>query len=96
MAYAEFDSVGQDLTECLVFVVESGLHSIDLQIKSLKRLTRALQDATPDGKEEVEAVAELVEEVGLYFGSAEAMRRYNIDTKFAGRRALEEARCVST
>jgi hypothetical protein len=55
-------------------------------------LTRSLQDATPDAREEVAAVASLVGEVGRYFGSDAAMQQYVVEKKFSGRRALEEAR----
>lgn len=65
---------------------------MELQIQNLKRLSRALQEATPDAKDEVVAVARLVEEVVQYFGSQEAIDRYSIDTVFAGGKALEEAR----
>jgi hypothetical protein len=92
---ADNDSNEQDATESLGYIIESGLHSISLQIKSLKRLTRSLQEATPDAKEEAEAVASLVAEAGQYFGSSEALKRYSVDAKFAGRRALEEARVAA-
>jgi hypothetical protein len=81
-----------DPTEALSFIIHSSLHGIELQIQNLKRLTRTLQEATPDAKEEVVAVAKLVAETVKYFGSQEALDRYRIDNKFAGRKGLEEAR----
>ncbi|KAF2827725.1 hypothetical protein CC86DRAFT_445620 [Ophiobolus disseminans] len=89
------DLIEHNVTESLGYIIESGLHGIGLQIKSLKRLTRSLQEVTPDAREEVAAVASLVGEAGRYFGSSEALRLYPIDRKFAGRRALEEARHVA-
>lgn len=80
------------MTESLGFVIESHLQSIDLQAQMLKTLTRSLQDATLGAKEEAVAVGGLVSEVGKFFGSQEAMDRYRIDTRFAGGKALEEAR----
>jgi hypothetical protein len=74
------------------YVINAGLHSIKLQIQNLKRLTRSLQEATPDAREEVAAVAALVGDVGRYFGSEAALQRYAVDKKYSGRRALEEAR----
>jgi hypothetical protein len=85
----------KDVTESLGYIIQSGLDSIKLQSQSLKRLTRSLQEATPDAREEVEAVALLVEEVARYFGTDEALKRYPVDQRFAGRRALEEANEVA-
>jgi hypothetical protein len=76
----------------LSFIIHSNLHSVELQIQNLKRLSRTLQEATPDAKEEVVAVAKLVAETVKYFGSQEALDRYRIDDRFAGRKGLEEAR----
>lgn len=80
------------MTESLGFIIQSHLNSIQLQIQTLKRLTRSLQEATPDAKEEVIAVSSLVREVERFFGSPESLDRYPIDPKFAGKKALEEAR----
>jgi hypothetical protein len=55
-------SSGLDPTETPSFIIHSSLHSIELQTQNLKRLSRSLQEATPDAKEEVVAVARLVEE----------------------------------
>lgn len=82
--------------ETLSFVIHSCLHSIELQIQNLKLLSRTLQEATPDAREEVEAVSRLVAETVKYFGSQDALRRYSIDERFSGRKALEEARCASS
>jgi hypothetical protein len=68
------------------------LHSIKLQIQNLKTLTRSLQEATPDAKDEMQAVSSLVKEVDRYFGTEAALNRSQVDQKFSGRRALEEAR----
>ncbi|KAL5121154.1 hypothetical protein ACEQ8H_001006 [Pleosporales sp. CAS-2024a] len=81
-----------DATDSMGYIITASLHSIQLQMKNLKRLTRSLQEATPDARDEVRAVASLVNEVAQYFGSEAAERRYPVDTKFSGRRALEEAR----
>ncbi|KNG47606.1 hypothetical protein TW65_05645 [Stemphylium lycopersici] len=81
-----------DPTESLGFIIHSSLHSIELQMQNLKRLSRTLQEATPDAKEEVVAVAKLVTEIVKYFGSEEALNCYSIDERFAGRKGLEEAR----
>jgi hypothetical protein len=82
----------QDPTKSLGYVIDAGLHSIKLQIQGLKRLTRSLQEVTPDAEDEVLAVAKLVAETERYFGSDAALNRYSVDKKFGGRRALEEAR----
>lgn len=55
-------------------------------------MTRSLQEATPDAKEEVIAVNSLVEEIAQYFGSQDALDRYAIDARFTGGKALDEAR----
>ncbi|KAF2031868.1 hypothetical protein EK21DRAFT_110534 [Setomelanomma holmii] len=81
--------------ESLGYIIDSSLHSIRLQIKGLKRLTRALQDATPDAKQEFTAVSARVDDVVRFFGSEGATRRYPVDSKFVGRRALEEVKVAA-
>ncbi|KAF1844035.1 uncharacterized protein K460DRAFT_342946 [Cucurbitaria berberidis CBS 394.84] len=81
-----------DATETIGFIIHSSLQSIELQIQTLKRLSRSLQEASPDAKDEVVGVASLVEEIAQYFGSQDALDRYAVDTKFAGGKALDEAR----
>jgi hypothetical protein len=76
----------------LSFVIHNSLHSIELQIQNLKRLSRTLQEVTPDAEDEVNAVARLVAETVDYFGSQEALSRLSINEKIAGRKGLEEAR----
>lgn len=82
----------KDPTESIGYAITASLQSIRLQIKNLKRLTRSLQDVTPDAMQEVAAVSALVGDVGRYFGSEAAIEHYAVDKKFSGRRALEEAR----
>jgi hypothetical protein len=82
----------QDPTESVYYMINASLHSIKMQIQNLKRLTRSLQEATPDARGEVAAVSSRVAEVAKYFGSDAALDRYAVDKKFSGRRALEEAR----
>jgi hypothetical protein len=84
-----------DPTGSLGYIIDSSLHGIRLQIKSLKRLTRFLQDATPDAKEEVVAVSSLVGDAVRFFGSEAAMKKHPVDNKFAGRRALEEVKAAA-
>ena len=84
-----------DPTEAPGFVIHSLLHSIELQIQTLKRLSRPLQEATPDAKNEVVNVARLVEKTAQYFGSDVALKFYSIDPRFAGRQALDEAHFTS-
>ena len=79
------------MTETLGFVIRSHLQSIRLNIQTLGMLTRSLQEASPGFKEEAVAVQKLVCEVDTFFGLEEALDQYSIDTKFAGRKALEEA-----
>ncbi|KAF2500121.1 hypothetical protein BU16DRAFT_613917 [Lophium mytilinum] len=89
------DEFVEDPTESLGFEIQASLDSISLQIQTLSRLTRVLQDATcPNGvvNEEMTAINGLLAEVDDFFGSPEALRKYSIDEKFAGRKALEEAR----
>lgn len=81
-----------DPTETPGFVIHTLLHSIEVQIQTLKRLSRSLQEATPNAREEVVNVTRLVEETAQYFGSDAALRCHVIDSTFAGRKALEEAR----
>lgn len=83
------------MTESLGFVIQSHLHGIQLNIQTLGRLTRSLQEASAASKDEVVAVEKLVGEVDEFFGSTEALRRHSIDTRFAGRKALEEAQYSS-
>jgi hypothetical protein len=90
--YTDENRDEKDPTESIGYAITASLQSIKLQIKNLKRLTRALQDATPDARQEVAAVSALVGEVGKYFGSEAAIEQYAVDKKFSGRRALEEAR----
>jgi hypothetical protein len=88
----------EDPTESLGFEIKACLDSISLQIQTLSKMTRTLQDATcPNGvvNEEVEAIGELVAEVNDFFGSQDALRKHSINEKFAGRKALEEARYTS-
>lgn len=82
----------KDVTESLGFVIQCHLDSIQLQLQTLKRLARSLQEATPGAKDEVIAVSGVVAEVGKYFGTQEALDRHGISTRFSGRKALEEAR----
>lgn len=82
----------EDPTETPGFVIHSMLHSIEVQIQTLKRLSRSLQEATPDARDEVVNVTRLVEETAQYFGSDTALKLYSIDLIFAGRKALDEAR----
>ncbi|KAH7394236.1 hypothetical protein DE146DRAFT_126050 [Phaeosphaeria sp. MPI-PUGE-AT-0046c] len=83
---------GNDSTESIGLFINASLHSIKLQIQNLKRLSRALQEATPGAKEEMAAVSSLVGDVGRYFGTDEAVHQNGVDKKFSGRRALQEAR----
>ena len=73
-------------------MIDAHLHGIKLQLQNLKRLTRSLQEATPGAKDEVMAVSSLVGEVVSYFGTKDALSRSTVDQKYAGRRALQEAR----
>lgn len=82
----------KDVTESLGFVIQSHLDGLRLQIQALSRLTRRLQEATQDAEAEVVAVERLVQEVDQFFGSEDALKRFSIDLKFAGRKAIEEAR----
>jgi hypothetical protein len=86
----------EDPTESIGYIIYASLHSISLQIKNLKRLTRSLQEATPDARDKVAAVSSRVAEVTKYFGSELALDRYAVDKKYSGRRALEEARYAAT
>lgn len=63
-----------------------------MNMQALGRLTRSLQEASPDCMDEVIVVEKLVGEVTKFFGSDEAVSRYSIDARFAGRKGLEEAR----
>lgn len=86
------DLGSSDPTGSLGFIIHSSLHGIEMQIQNLKLLARSLQEAAPEARDEVVEVSRLVEEVARYFGSQDALDRYQIDEVFAGRKALEEAR----
>jgi hypothetical protein len=85
-----------DPTDTLSFIIHSSLHSTELQIQNLKRLSRTLQEATPDARDEVIAVATLVAETVKYFGSQDTLSRYSINEKIPGRKGLEEARYANS
>jgi hypothetical protein len=85
-------SDSEDPTETPGFVIHTLLHSIDVQIQTLKRLTRSLQEATPDARQEVISVTRLIEETAHYFGSDAALKRHSVDVGFAGGKALDETR----
>lgn len=85
-------SANQDPTQTPGFVIQSLLKSIGMQIRHLKLLSTSLQEATPDVGDEMVNVARLVKEAGKYFGSEAALKRYSIDPKFAGQKAISEAR----
>ncbi|KAH9879833.1 hypothetical protein J1614_001857 [Plenodomus biglobosus] len=78
-----------DPTDSLAFAIHSSLRSIELQMRTLKRLARSLQEATPDAKEEVVAMAKLIQQTTRYFGSQTALVEYSIDPRFTGKRALD-------
>lgn len=63
---------------------------------NLKRLTRSLQEANIEAKDEVIGVENLVDEIAQYFGSEEALKRYRIDDRFFGGKALDEARYTAS
>ncbi|KAF2738237.1 hypothetical protein EJ04DRAFT_509667 [Polyplosphaeria fusca] len=88
------DSDFDNQAESLGYVIQSHLRSIGIQIQTLSRLTRALQDATPEGGPEVDAIDALVRDVDRYFGDDAALHHYQIDERFKGRKALEEARAT--
>lgn len=89
------DSDVDDPTEALGFVIHSLLHNIEVQIRTLKRLTRSMQEATPAARLEVVSISRLVKDVAQYFGSDAALKHHSIDLKLAGRKALNEARFAS-
>lgn len=76
-------------------MIQSLLHSIELQLQNLKRMSRPLQEATPDARDEVVSITQLVEETAQYFGSDTALKLHSIDLKYAGGKALKEARCTA-
>ncbi|CBX98371.1 hypothetical protein LEMA_P097800.1 [Plenodomus lingam JN3] len=96
MAYKEEEDDGNqsidDLTDSLAFIIHSCLQSIELQLRTLKRLSRSLQEATPDAREEVIAITKLVHQTAQHFGSQTALMESRIDSRFNGRRALDESR----
>ena len=61
-------------------------------MQTLARMTRSLQEATPDAKDEVVAVGNLVADTDRLFGSPNALGKYPIDPKFTSQEALNEAR----
>ncbi|KZM24995.1 hypothetical protein ST47_g3840 [Ascochyta rabiei] len=89
---SEDDANIDDPTESPGFVIHSLLHSIEVQIQTLKRLSRSLQEATPDAKDEVVNVTRLVDETAQYFGSNTALQLHLIDSRLSGRKALVAAR----
>ena len=85
----------EDLTESLAFVIQSYLNSIRIQVQTLKRLSRALQEVSSSAEDETIAVSRLVDETRSYFSSQEQMDRYRIDTRVSVGKALEEARLAA-
>lgn len=84
-----------DPSEAPAFVIQSLLHSLELHLQNLKRISRSLQEATPDARDEVVSVNQLVEETAQYFGSDAALKLHSIDLRYAGGKALREARCAA-
>ncbi|KAF2714126.1 hypothetical protein K504DRAFT_399912 [Pleomassaria siparia CBS 279.74] len=82
----------ENVMESLGFVIRYHLNSINLQMQILSRLTRSLQEATPNAKAEVIALSDLVVEVDRFFGSTETLEKFSIDRRLSGRDALDEAR----
>jgi hypothetical protein len=85
----------KDVTRSLGFIIQAHLHGISYQMQTLSRLTRSLQEATPDAKDEVIAVGDLVIEVDKFFGSHNTLDRYSRDSNLAGGKALDEARYIA-
>lgn len=85
----------KDVTETLGFIIQSHLDSIRFQMQTLSRLTRSLQEATPDAKAEVVAVGDLVADVDRFIGSPDTADRYSIHPKLSGKEALNEARYIA-
>jgi hypothetical protein len=70
--------------------IATGLKGIDIQLRSLTRLSILLRGATnPAAPKAMDA---LVDEVVKYFGSPQALELYQINEDFKGRKGLEEAR----
>ncbi|KAF2122499.1 hypothetical protein BDV96DRAFT_1510 [Lophiotrema nucula] len=94
--YADDEENGEkDVTEMLGYSIQASLNSIRLQIQTLSRLTRSLQEAPPDACDEVEGIERLVRDVGKFFGTEDALDRYHIDERFAGKKALDEAKVAA-
>ncbi|KAF2799479.1 hypothetical protein K505DRAFT_265561 [Melanomma pulvis-pyrius CBS 109.77] len=91
----EHDGSVKDVTETLGFIIQSHLDSIRFQMQTLSRLTRSLQEATPDAKAEVVAVGNLVADVDRFISSPDAVDRYSIHPKRSGSEALNEARYIA-
>lgn len=85
----------RDVTESLGFIILAHLHSIRHQMQTLSTLTRSLQEATPDAKDEVVAVGDLVAEVNKFFGSHNALDRYSRESNLTGGEALDKARYIA-
>jgi hypothetical protein len=81
-----------DVTESLGFIILAHLESIRLQMQTLSRMTRSLQEATPDAKDAVIAVGDLIAEVDGLFGSHDNLERYSTNPDLDGGEALNEAR----
>ena len=84
-----------DVTLTIGFEIRAHLESIALQIGTLSRLTRPLQEAAPQAGPEVDAVNRLIDEVDEFFGSNLAIDRYPVDNRVSGKKALDEARLVA-
>jgi len=74
------------------FLIQAHLNSIEFQMRTLGRLTRSLQEAAPNAKEDMESLEELVNEVGKHFGTMEAVEALGPGMRFTGRKALDEVR----
>ena len=61
-------------------------------MQTLARMTRSLQEATPDAKDEVVAIGNLVADTDRLFGSPDALGKHPIDPRFTVQEVMNEAR----
>lgn len=75
--------------ESLGYEIEQDVRGIELQVRTLQTLTRAVKTIQPDEKLQARIL-----EVDKYFGSDHSCKMYHVNPDYFGHKALVEARKV--
>ncbi|KAK5006958.1 hypothetical protein LTR28_005846 [Elasticomyces elasticus] len=79
--------------ELLGTSIEQNLQGIELQVRTLRILTRAVQGLQPDDQSQL--VRSRVAEIKKYFGTEKACKTYHMNEDLSGHAALVEAREIA-